>query len=92
MFSAILEAVDLFDGFAEVAAFDNHDHVDRVEVLLTTETSCQVGLWVCCRVEFRALRTKKPKVALRDLARQTQEVGDELGYGDVVSQCSELFL
>lgn len=77
MFSAILEAVDQFNGFSEVAGFDNHDHVDGVKVFLTTETSCQVGFGVSGGVKLRALGTQEAKVSVRDLAWKTQEVGDE---------------
>lgn len=90
--SSILESIDQFDGVAEVAASDGHDHIDGVEVFLTSETSGQVGFGVGGCVEFGAQGTEKAEVAFGDLAGKAKEVGDEWCDGDVVSQHSEFVL
>ena len=43
---AVLESFDQFDGLAEVAGSDGHDHVDGIEVFLTPEASGEIGFGV----------------------------------------------
>jgi hypothetical protein len=69
-----LEIIDQINGVTEVAALDGHDHVDGVEIFLTTEAPGQVGFWVGGGVEFRAQRTQKTEIALRDLAGDTKKI------------------
>jgi len=52
--SAVLETIDHFNGLTEVAAFDGHDHVDRIEVFLTPEAPGQVGFGVGGGLKLRA--------------------------------------
>ena len=44
--STVLESVDPFDGLAEAAGSDGHDHVDGIEVFLTEEASGEIGFGV----------------------------------------------
>jgi hypothetical protein len=87
-----LEPIDHFDGFAEVAALDGHDHIDGVEVLVTAKTPGQIGFGIGCGVKLGAQGTEESEVPIRDLAGKTQEIGDEACNGDVVSKGSEFFL
>lgn len=88
----VLESIDQIDGFTEIAASDGHDHVDGVEVLLATEAPGQVGLGIGGGVELGAHGTEKAEVALRDLAGETEKIGDDSGNRDFVAKHPEFLL
>jgi hypothetical protein len=90
--SALLEAVDGFDGLFEVAASDSHDEVDGVVVFLAGEAPGEVGLGIGGRIELGAYWTEETEIAIDDLAGDAQEIGDESGDGDVVSEAAEFFI
>jgi len=91
-FLPILEPIDQFNGLTEIAASNGHDHVDGVEVLLATETPGQIGFGIGGGVELGAQGTKKAQVALRDLAGETKEIGDDSSDGNIVAKHPEFFL
>jgi hypothetical protein len=50
--SAVLETINQLNGLAEVAAFDDHDHVDGIEVFMTPEAASEIGSGVGGGLEF----------------------------------------
>jgi hypothetical protein len=63
----VCSGVDLIQeryGFFEVAALDDHDDVDGIEVLLATEASCEVGLRIGSGVELGTDGAEESEVPL----------------------------
>jgi hypothetical protein len=87
----VLETIDQINGLTEVAGFDSHDHVDWIEVFLTTEAPGQIGFGVGGGVELGAGGTQKAEVSVRDLAGDAKKIRDEPGDGDLVSKHPEFF-
>ena len=76
------------DGFDEVAAFDDHDEVDGVEVFLTAEAARKIRFALGSGVKLLAAWTKKAEVTLGDLHGQVEGVEDP-GDGQVIAQRPE---
>jgi hypothetical protein len=58
-----LESIDQFNGLTEVAGFHGHDHVDWIEVLVTSEASGEIGFGVGCGLELGTQGTQKTEAS-----------------------------
>ena len=79
------------DGLDEGALVDEHDHVDRVEVLPASEAAAEVGVRIDGGIELRAERTLEAKVSFGDLGRPFKDLADQVVDGDVVAECAKHF-
>ena len=77
------------DSLAEGDRFIDHDEVDGVEVLMTTEAPGEIGVGIGGGVELLAERAKESEEALGDLGWEMEEVLDDEVDGDVVTEPEE---
>ena len=66
-----------------------HDQIDRVEVFLTAEAPCEIGVGVGGGVELEAEGAEEAKEALGDLVGDHEHLGDYEVDGDVVTELEE---
>lgn len=87
---SIAELDEELDGVDEMEAFDDHDEVDRVEVLFTAKAASKIGSRIRRGIELLAAWTEKTDVALGDLHGHGEDFEDPRDR-QIVSQRPQKF-
>ena len=67
---------------------DNHNHINGVEVFLTSEAAGEVGLLVRGGMKFAAKGAEKAQMAFRVFEREFEDGGHKIVDDDLISKRS----
>jgi hypothetical protein len=72
----LLMFLEVFHGIGKSRTQFDHDEINGIEVLFTSKAPCEIRFGIESRIEVRAERTEKSKVAVTDLPGYAEVVDD----------------